>query len=518
MNTGKGGYFSLRADVAVNYKGLTLSPATGERLVSLRLKGYLAYAILTAFAIILALFIFYQKRVLLAQFDDLQRLYGSEISLHDAKAQVLNALETQQLNLQGIDMQMGAGHVREHLRQLSRVSRRTILPGLDNHADRQRFLDALEQAIRTPDTARLETLSQVLLNVRQKIEQRLRRSREQREQLARNFRERSDDVALISLLLGLFSLVLLGTIIGVFFSRLARDLILLRQRGQEIIQGQRGNPVPIERNDEVGDLAKAINKMADDLDQHERTLELERQKSFHREKMAAMGTLAAGIAHEVGNPIAAISALVRELIDEKLAGKYSCDESELHKLHMLLDNAQRLGSITREISGLVQPQSEEFELFDLNALIRGACNLMRYDRRWKNIQVNYELDKNLPAIRGISDQITQVVMNLLVNALDALDDCEQSERQITVATGTDDRYVWLCVEDNGQGMDEATLKKATQEFFTTKGQGKGTGLGLSLCNSIVETHHGRLEIHSRAGEGTRVCARLPLDESPDSGV
>ncbi len=503
----------------MNDTKLTPSLTTGKRLVSLRLKGYLAYGLLATFAVILAIFIFYQKKVLLEQFDNLQRLYEMEIELHDANVGVLNAIETQQVNLKGLDFQGSTEHVQEHLLQLLLTSKEIIAPSIENTVEISKLFAAIDAAREKPDQATLGTLSQALQNAKSVIEKRLLQIRMQREKLAKAFHERSDDVAMISLSLGLFSLILLGTIIGVFFSRLARDLILLRQHGQAIIHGQRGKSVPIKRNDEVGDLANAINKMADDLDQHEKTLELERQKNFHREKMAAMGTLTAGIAHEVGNPIAAISALVQEVINENISGKCPyMDETDLCKLHMVLDNTQRLGNITREISGLVQPQSEKSELFDLNALIRNTCNLMRYDQRWKRIHVDFCLDKNLPALNGISDQLTQVVMNLLVNALDAIESAEKTKPQIRICSGLEDGNVCVSIEDNGQGMDAATLKKAKQEFFTTKDRGKGTGLGLSLCNSIITAHHGRLDIQSSRGRGTIVRVYLPVTNEINNEV
>ncbi len=489
----------------------TQSIVTGKRQVSLRLKGYLVYGLLTTFAVVLAIFIFYQKKVLLEQFDNLQRLYDVEIGLHNADVRVLNAIEIQQVNLRGVDFQVGAEHVQEHLQQLLIASHKIISSSIENSAEITELFAALDTTRARPNQNTLENLSRTLEKTKRVIEQRLEESRLQRKKMAADFHERSNDVALISLSLGFFSLILLGSIIAVFFSRMARDLILLRQRGQEIIQGKRGKPVPIRRNDEVGDLANAINKMADDLDQHEKNLELERQKNFHREKMAVMGTLTAGIAHEVGNPIAAISALVQEVIDEKITGKCPyMDESDICKLHMVLDNTQRLGNITREISGLVQPQSEKFELFDLNALIRNTCNLMRYDQRWKRIQVDFHLDKNLPALNGISDQLTQVVMNLLVNALDAIEVSSKTKSHIIISSVVEDEYVCLSIDDNGQGMDKLTLKKATQEFFTTKDRGKGTGLGLSLCNSIIVAHRGRLEIRSTVAKGTVVRVYLPL--------
>ncbi len=496
-----------------------LSSGTGKQLVSLRLKAYLVYGMLTAFAVILAVFIFHQKRVLLEQFDNLQSLYHFEIGLHDADARVLSAIETQQVNLGSINIQGGVEHVRRHLQHLYNTCQTIIFPSLKNTDELRELSDALERARAGPNQTSMQRLSRALRDAKTIIEKRLLKSRIQREKLARNFHERSNDVALISLYLGLLSLALLGTVIGVFFSRLARDLILLRQRGQEIIQGQRGNPVPIERNDEVGDLANAINQMADDLDQHEKTLEFERRKNFHREKMAAMGTLTAGIAHEVGNPIAAISALVKEVIDEKTSGQYpGMNEGDLSKLHMVLDNANRLGNITREISGLVQPQSEKFELFDLNALIRNTCNLMRYDRRWKKIHLDFDLDKNLPAVNGVSDQLTQVLMNLLVNALDALEFVSEAQPQIIIRTRVETENICMSIKDNGHGMDAATLGNAKQEFFTTKDRGKGTGLGLSLCNSIIDFHQGQLDIHSTPGKGTEICVYLPLNKETNNGA
>jgi len=123
-----------------------------------------------------------------------------------------------------------------------------------------------------------------------------------------------------------------------------------------------------------------------------------------------------------------------------------------------------------------------------------------------------DLDKNLPAVNGVSDQITQVIMNLLVNASDAVETLRDREAVVCVRTGVKDKQAYFLVEDNGQGMDEETLKNAKQAFFTTKQAGKGTGLGLSLCNSIIESHGGRLEIESEQNKGTKVYVYLPLQE------
>ncbi|HHJ14524.1 MAG TPA: GHKL domain-containing protein, partial [Gammaproteobacteria bacterium] len=254
-------------------------------------------------------------------------------------------------------------------------------------------------------------------------------------------------------------------------------------------------------------------ELSETLRTQERELEIERQKNFHQEKMAAIGTLAAGIAHEVGNPIAAIEALVRNIQREAAEGgcPYLSQEAAC-KLDMILEHAERLGKTTREISGFArQHPTNEPELLDLNSLIRNTCRLMRFDSRWKNIDLQLRLDNGLPAIRGIGDQLTQVIMNLLVNAADAIEEAGAPCSVIAILTYPQEQGVCIEVRDSGCGMDASTLEHAQETFFTTKAAGKGTGLGLSLCRSIVEAHGGDIEIESTPGEGTRVKVCLPLN-------
>ena len=171
----------------------------------------------------------------------------------------------------------------------------------------------------------------------------------------------------------------------------------------------------------------------------------------------------------------------------------------------------RLAGITREIAEFASPRPVEPEILDLNALIRGTSNLMRYDKRFMNAQLQLDLDPTLPAITAVADQLTQVFMNLLINAVDA---CEEAGRQaqIDIATTLEEQRIHVTVRDNGIGMDPQTLAHATEAFVTTKPAGKGTGLGLSLCNSIISAHKGYVELESVAGEWTCVNIYLPVEE------
>jgi signal transduction histidine kinase len=125
------------------------------------------------------------------------------------------------------------------------------------------------------------------------------------------------------------------------------------------------------------------------------------------------------------------------------------------------------------------------------------------------VSLRLELDNQLPAIYGVADQLTQVIMNLLINAADSLSSKEEGEREIILRSEILNDNVCLTVIDNGSGMDEETLNRAFEAFFTTK-KNKGTGLGLSLCYSIITGHGGTIEIDSALGEGTQVRVLLPL--------
>jgi signal transduction histidine kinase len=249
---------------------------------------------------------------------------------------------------------------------------------------------------------------------------------------------------------------------------------------------------------------QAVNRMASALEQREKELVVARQKFFHQEKMAAVGALAAGVAHEIGNPIAAMSGVLQEMATTQELGGISTND----KLAMLQAHIHRLSAITREISEFAAPQPVVRQLLDLNSLIRTTSGLMSYDKRMQKVNLRLELDKQLPAIEGVADQLTQVIMNLLINAADALESVKDRALEIVVRTEVCNNAVRLTVGDTGSGIDEATLNRVFEAFFTTKR--RGTGLGLALCYSIISSHNGTIEIDSTVGEGTRVLVLLPL--------
>jgi PAS domain S-box-containing protein len=237
-------------------------------------------------------------------------------------------------------------------------------------------------------------------------------------------------------------------------------------------------------------------------------------KYRHREKIAEVGVLVGGILHEVSNPMAAIEGLLIELKEnsQKQPGATSLSITSQENIDMIMEHVNRLKSISYEVSTFLKPNSEQFDLLDLNSVVNSATSLLRYDKRWHSIELEKHLDKQLPLIQGISDQLTQVLINLLINAADAYTNIIDRKHQIKVSTiRASYELICLSIEDNASGMSEEVSSQVFQQFYTTKGTGKGTGLGLSLCQSIIDEHNGSIEMESELGLGTTFRLYLPID-------
>jgi signal transduction histidine kinase len=166
--------------------------------------------------------------------------------------------------------------------------------------------------------------------------------------------------------------------------------------------------------------------------------------------------------------------------------------------------------ITRQISEFSVPQSQLPELIDLNGLLRSTVNFVKFDRRFRQVDVFVVLDANLPAVLATADHLVQVAMNLLINAADAFENRGESPPAIRVVSSRQGDYVIFKVFDNAAGMEPEILERVFEERFSTKGPGRGSGLGLYLCRSLIEKAGGVIEIFSQPGKGTEVQVRLPI--------
>ena len=478
----------------------------GTSEVSLRVKGFLAFAAVVIYAVLLTAYTFDKKTELVGEFERLQNLYKVEDDLRQVDAAVLHIVMAVFLNSNTSDKNAVVQRFQDNFEILKKKNDELAERHPDAGLDLSGIENAMALAAERPSSEGLAAMNSELLKIKIEITRHIDESREEQKATAERFHMQWDSAALASLLFGVIGLLLLGTIIGMFFTRLTTDLHLLKGRALGIINGERNALNPVTRNDEVGELMQAVNQMASDLDERENELVIARQKYFHQEKMAAVGALAAGVAHEIGNPIAAMSGVLQEMVDAQASGRPKTGLSE--KLGMLQSHIHRLSAITREISEFAAPQPVERQLLDLNGLARTTAGLMSYDKRMQRVNLLLQLDSQLPAIYGVADQLTQVIMNLLINAADAFESVENRDQEIVLRSEVSEGNVRLSVTDNGCGMDQGTLNRAFEAFYTTKK--RGTGLGLSLCYSIITGHGGTIEIDSTPGKGTRVQATLPL--------
>jgi signal transduction histidine kinase len=334
--------------------------------------------------------------------------------------------------------------------------------------------------------------------------------RARKDRLWEGYRSKYDEITFSLIAMSGAGLVVFGAIVLLFFTRLARDIRLLADRAIDVVRGSRGDPVPVTRGDEVGQLMDSVNHMQEILRRREQELEVTRQQRFHQEKMAAMGSLAAAVAHEINNPIAAIQGVATSI-------RRNCEATECPNLaaechpDMILEHTRRIAQITRQLSDLTSARSGDPEWIDLNNLLRSTANFVSFDRRLRHAKVETRLDPSVPAAWAVPDHVTQVAMNLLLNAADAMAEAPEREGQVTISTSAAGRFVRFEVADNGCGMTPEVLEHAFEEAFTTKPAGRGSGIGLFMCKILVERGGGRIAIGSVRGRGTRVEVELPIE-------
>ena len=227
------------------------------------------------------------------------------------------------------------------------------------------------------------------------------------------------------------------------------------------------------------------------------------------EKLAAVGTLAAGVMHEVNNPLATIAAsaeatMLRAADEATQLGAFGAELRDV--LALIEAECHRCRRIVDSVLDLSRPKPATKGLVDVNAVIDRVLFLLKHHSRFKKLTVDLALDRHAPTIvTADEEQLVQVFMALLLNAVDAM----QEQGVVTLRTRADDAHVVAEVVDRGSGIRRADLPKLFDPFFTTKPPGRGTGLGLAICYSIVAAHGGRIEVDSTPGEGSVFRILLP---------
>ncbi len=225
------------------------------------------------------------------------------------------------------------------------------------------------------------------------------------------------------------------------------------------------------------------------------------QQLIQSQKLESIGTLAAGIAHEVGNPLTSISSLVQVI------QRTTSDTGVFEKLDLVKNQINRIAKIIRELVDFSRPSNYETRPVNVNAVIQEAVNIVRYSKKAKDIQCITELDPGIPSLLLVQDQIIQVFINILLNAVDAI---SAPPREIRVRTHLQRSHVVIEFEDTGHGIAQPHLNKIFEPFFTTKNIGEGTGLGLWISYGIIKNLHGDITVESREGHGARFTVTLPI--------
>lgn len=216
-------------------------------------------------------------------------------------------------------------------------------------------------------------------------------------------------------------------------------------------------------------------------------------------KMASLGTMATGVAHEVGNPLASISARLQRMQENDT-------KDFLHEsIPLLQKEILRIERIVHGISQFSQPSRDRWEKYSVNRIIRETVEIIKYHNLAKKFRVDVDLDDSLPDILMVRDQLKQAVLNLLLNALES----ETDQNTVKILSNLDNGRIVISIQDFGKGLTQDVQEKVFEPFFTTKA--RGSGLGLFIVNQIVQTHDGQIDVKSDPGKGTIFSIFLPID-------
>jgi signal transduction histidine kinase len=237
-------------------------------------------------------------------------------------------------------------------------------------------------------------------------------------------------------------------------------------------------------------------------------LEQSKAQVMHQEKLAAVGLLASGLAHEIGNPLASIQAVC----DNQLRKKP--DPQVAEKFQRIRDQVVRITAIVRQLVGHARPTQAAWQEVALEDTVQSALAIAKLSRSSKTVQVEVKLDDGLPRPWGIPDQLSQVFLNLFLNAFDAM---PESGGTLAISSSGQGKRVEIAIRDNGSGIPEGEMSKLFTPFFTTKDVGKGTGLGLHVCEGIMRRHGGEIRVES-SPRGSTFTVVLPLADGPPAGA
>jgi signal transduction histidine kinase len=311
-------------------------------------------------------------------------------------------------------------------------------------------------------------------------------------------------------------LTLVAVLTGLTLQRqVLRPLALLMEGIRRLGHGQPGTPLPVGRRDELGRVADAFNTMAEQLAEArrkllvetERALDLERQLR-HAEVLSVAGRLATGLAHEVGTPLNIITGRAEFVLQTLPA-----EDRRREDLQVMIGQIDRISGIIRSLLDVVRPAKPEIQPTSLPAVIERLLPLLRHTARRRGLTLDAAMPDDLPPVLADPNQLQQVLINLVMNAVEATPDGGRVQLRAHRQPAAGGAGVEVTVADSGPGIPPDVLPRVFEPFFTTKPPGQGTGLGLAICRDIVREHGGEIHLESRPKAGTTVTVWLPEAEA-----
>jgi two-component system NtrC family sensor kinase len=266
------------------------------------------------------------------------------------------------------------------------------------------------------------------------------------------------------------------------------------------------------QKDEIAELARTFNLMASSLkERNDQLKEYSNRQIMKSERLATIGQLAAGVAHEINNPLGTISIYTQMALDELGTDDDSCREN----LEVVMKQTNRAGRIVKDLLEFARQSESEMTILNVNAVLRKAIAITAHPAELQNIVLATHLEPELPDIQGDSDKLEQVFVNIIVNALQAMPQGGELTVGTRIAQGG--KSIEIEISDTGCGISEEHLSRLFDPFFSTKGTGEGTGLGLSVSLGIVQRHNGTVDVKSKVGEGSTFLIRFPIGENQNDG-
>jgi signal transduction histidine kinase len=308
--------------------------------------------------------------------------------------------------------------------------------------------------------------------------------------------------AMILFIISVVVFLALGIVVAFYLSRmLVQPLVQMQQAMDKIAHGDfTPLPEPVTSSEEFFALFRAFNRMIHELEVHQEQLVQSR-------KIAAVGTLTSGIAHELNNPINNI-VLTAESLKEDF--KELSQEEAMGLVQDILIQSERASEIVKGLLDFSRAEHPEFEALPIGSVIHDTLKLVRNQLSLSGINVEQDIPPDLPPIYGEKKSLQQVFLNLFINAIQAM--LDGGTLQVRAHPSADGQWLVIEVADTGVGIKPENLPRIFDPFYTTKQVGRGTGLGLSVTYGIVEKHGGHIEVKSRVGEGATFTVTLPLHE------